>query len=224
MSHSSVHIQISPESAPTTPCWFAEVAIVAQVLKTYALVDLIQTKVQFARARFGKSRFDCFCGCAQPPAERMHTTCCLLSSNNYRRLMSHHDMNDEEHVLVGTEGEGTINMQDPGIETFDGRMGHDDPDYVVWLQQHTDGFVANVSRIHSKIILHQAACPQIHPPQPGESLTRGAHFKVCSAVQDVEILVQYLMQTYPKKRKPKYCQSPRRNGCGTYWTPDGHRR
>src|SRR6266481_2207167 len=52
MTHSSVQIQIAPEVAPTTPCWFAEVAIVAQILKTYGLVNLIETKVQFARARF----------------------------------------------------------------------------------------------------------------------------------------------------------------------------
>ena len=52
MTHASVHIQIAPESAPTTPCWFAEVAMVAQCLKTYGLVDLIETKVRFARARF----------------------------------------------------------------------------------------------------------------------------------------------------------------------------
>lgn len=52
MTHASVHIQIAPESAPTTPCWFAEVAIMAQILKTYGLVKLIETKVRFARARF----------------------------------------------------------------------------------------------------------------------------------------------------------------------------
>ncbi len=52
MTHASVHIQIAPESAPTTPCWFGEVAMVAQLLKTYGLVDLIETKVRFARARF----------------------------------------------------------------------------------------------------------------------------------------------------------------------------
>ena len=52
MTHASVHIQIAPEAAPTTPCWFAEVAIVAQILKTYGLVDLIEMKVRFARARF----------------------------------------------------------------------------------------------------------------------------------------------------------------------------
>src|SRR6266568_4189904 len=52
MTHSSVQIQIAPEAVPTTPCWFGEVAIVAQVLKTYGLVNLIETKVRFARARF----------------------------------------------------------------------------------------------------------------------------------------------------------------------------
>ena len=52
MTHASVHIQIAPESAPTTPCWFAEVAIMAEILKTYGLVKRIETKVRFARARF----------------------------------------------------------------------------------------------------------------------------------------------------------------------------
>ena len=52
MTHASVHIQIAPESAPTTPCWFAEVAMMAEILKTYGLVKLIETKVRFARARF----------------------------------------------------------------------------------------------------------------------------------------------------------------------------
>ena len=52
MTQASVHIQIAPESAPSTPCWFGEVAIVAQILKTYGLIHLIETKVQFARARF----------------------------------------------------------------------------------------------------------------------------------------------------------------------------
>src|SRR6266446_7394820 len=52
MTHSSVHIQIAPQSAPTPPCGFAEVAMVAQILKTSGLVNLIETKVRFARARF----------------------------------------------------------------------------------------------------------------------------------------------------------------------------
>jgi hypothetical protein len=52
MTPSSVQIQIAPEAVPTTPCWLGEVAIVAEILKTYGLVNLIETKVQFARARF----------------------------------------------------------------------------------------------------------------------------------------------------------------------------
>ena len=52
MTHASVHIQIAPEAAPTPPCWFGEVAILAEILKTYGLVKLIETKVRFARARF----------------------------------------------------------------------------------------------------------------------------------------------------------------------------
>ena len=52
MTHASVHIQIAPELAPSTPCWFAEVAIMAEILKTYGLVKLIETRVRCARARF----------------------------------------------------------------------------------------------------------------------------------------------------------------------------
>jgi hypothetical protein len=52
MTHTSVHIPIAPEAAPTTPCWFAEVAIMAEVLKTYGLVKRIETQVRFARVRF----------------------------------------------------------------------------------------------------------------------------------------------------------------------------
>ena len=52
MTHASVHIQIAPEAAPTPPCWVGEVAILAEILKTYGLVKLIETKVRFARARF----------------------------------------------------------------------------------------------------------------------------------------------------------------------------
>lgn len=54
MTHSSVHLHLSPESAPSLPCWFAEVVLISQVLETLGLLDLIQTKVRFARARFGQ--------------------------------------------------------------------------------------------------------------------------------------------------------------------------
>lgn len=54
MTHRSVHLSLSPESAPSTPCWFAEVALMTQVLNTFGLIERIQTKVQFARARFDR--------------------------------------------------------------------------------------------------------------------------------------------------------------------------
>ncbi|BCL83605.1 hypothetical protein ccbrp13_60700 [Ktedonobacteria bacterium brp13] len=53
MTHASVDIQIAPESLPTLPCWFAEVAIVAQVLMTSGMLQAIEERVRFARARFG---------------------------------------------------------------------------------------------------------------------------------------------------------------------------
>lgn len=52
MTQTSVHVHIVPEAAPTTPCWFGEVALVAQFLKTHGLLERIETTVRFARARF----------------------------------------------------------------------------------------------------------------------------------------------------------------------------
>src|SRR5712691_9047726 len=53
MTHTSVTIQVNPESAPSTPSWMGEVAAVAQVLTHVGLLKAIQDHVQFARARFG---------------------------------------------------------------------------------------------------------------------------------------------------------------------------
>lgn len=53
MTSSSVTIQILPESAPSTPSWFAEVAAFAQVLSHTGSRSVIQEQVRFARARFG---------------------------------------------------------------------------------------------------------------------------------------------------------------------------
>jgi hypothetical protein len=41
-----------PESAPSTPSWFAEVAAFAQVLEHTRILKAIQERVRFARARF----------------------------------------------------------------------------------------------------------------------------------------------------------------------------
>ena len=53
MTHSSVTIQITAESAPSLPFWMGEVAAFAQVLAHVGILKTIQTQVQFARARFG---------------------------------------------------------------------------------------------------------------------------------------------------------------------------
>src|SRR5437588_8990788 len=54
MTHTSVTIQVNPESAPSTPSWMGEVAAVAQVLTHVGLLKAIHEHVQFARARFGQ--------------------------------------------------------------------------------------------------------------------------------------------------------------------------
>jgi hypothetical protein len=53
MTHSSVQIQICPKSVPTIPCWFAEISLVATILKQSGVFKTIQEQVQFARARGG---------------------------------------------------------------------------------------------------------------------------------------------------------------------------
>ena len=53
MTRTSVDIQIAPEWVPSLPCWFAEVAIVAQVFTTSGLLQAIEERVHFARPRFG---------------------------------------------------------------------------------------------------------------------------------------------------------------------------
>src|SRR6266704_6377550 len=53
MTHLSVKVQIDPSSVPTTPSWLGQVAIVAHVLTQFGMLDAIQQRVQFARARFG---------------------------------------------------------------------------------------------------------------------------------------------------------------------------
>ena len=54
MTHACVNIQIAPESVPSIPSWFGEVAVMAQVLTQFGLLKAIQQDVRFARARFGR--------------------------------------------------------------------------------------------------------------------------------------------------------------------------
>jgi hypothetical protein len=44
---------MAPEDLPSVPCWFGEVAIVAQLLSTSGVLKSIEEQVRFARARFG---------------------------------------------------------------------------------------------------------------------------------------------------------------------------
>ncbi len=53
MTHPSVDIQIASEAVPSVPCWFGEVAIVAQLFKTSGLLQSLEQRVRFARRRFG---------------------------------------------------------------------------------------------------------------------------------------------------------------------------
>ena len=54
MEHATVTIQITPQSVPSTPSWFAEVAAFAQVLTHEGMLKTVQEQVRFARARFGQ--------------------------------------------------------------------------------------------------------------------------------------------------------------------------
>lgn len=54
MTLSSVNIQVSPQSQPSTPSWLGEVAAFAQVLTHGGKLEAIGEGVRFARARFGQ--------------------------------------------------------------------------------------------------------------------------------------------------------------------------
>jgi hypothetical protein len=53
MTPAPVKVQIAPESSPSVPSWFGEVTIVAHLLTHVGLLNSIQERVRFARARFG---------------------------------------------------------------------------------------------------------------------------------------------------------------------------
>ena len=50
---SGVRIEISPDTAPSLPSWFGEVAAFAQVFAHTGILKAVQDQVRFARARFG---------------------------------------------------------------------------------------------------------------------------------------------------------------------------
>ena len=54
MAHTSVTIQITPESKPAMPCWMGEVAAFAHILTHKGTLIAVTSQVRFARARFGQ--------------------------------------------------------------------------------------------------------------------------------------------------------------------------
>ena len=51
---STVSIQTSPQSIPSTPSWFGEVALIVHHLRKQRVLDVIAEQVRFARRRFGR--------------------------------------------------------------------------------------------------------------------------------------------------------------------------
>jgi hypothetical protein len=53
ITDSSVIIQTSCESVPSTPCWLGEVVLIVSHLRKFGVLDAISSQVRFARRRFG---------------------------------------------------------------------------------------------------------------------------------------------------------------------------
>jgi hypothetical protein len=53
MTHSTIIVQTTPESQPSTPNWMGEVAAFAQLLNQTGILTAITQRVRFARARMG---------------------------------------------------------------------------------------------------------------------------------------------------------------------------
>src|SRR5437588_4010641 len=53
IASSVVSIQTSPQSVPSTPAWFGEVALVGHSLTRQGLLEALAKQVRFARHRFG---------------------------------------------------------------------------------------------------------------------------------------------------------------------------
>lgn len=53
IADSSVIIQTSSESVPSTPCWMGEVVLIVEHLCKQGVLTAINERVRFARRRFG---------------------------------------------------------------------------------------------------------------------------------------------------------------------------
>ncbi len=53
IADSTVTIQTSAQSVPSTPSWFGEVVLIARYLRQHDLLAALTERVRFARRRFG---------------------------------------------------------------------------------------------------------------------------------------------------------------------------
>src|SRR5579859_3591513 len=54
IADTSVKIQTTSESAPSTPCWFGEVVMISSYLRKHGVLSKINEQVRFTRKRFGR--------------------------------------------------------------------------------------------------------------------------------------------------------------------------
>ena len=54
MTDPTIQIQVDPTNAPSMPSWFGEVVVVAHALQRFGVLQAIEERVRFARARMGK--------------------------------------------------------------------------------------------------------------------------------------------------------------------------
>jgi hypothetical protein len=54
IAYSSVNIQTSAQSVPSTPDWFGEITLLTRYLHRQGVPDAIEEQVRFARRRFGR--------------------------------------------------------------------------------------------------------------------------------------------------------------------------
>ncbi len=53
IADSSLIIQTSAESVPSTPCWLGEIVLLVEHLRNQGVLAAIDERVRFARRRFG---------------------------------------------------------------------------------------------------------------------------------------------------------------------------
>src|SRR5436853_5458023 len=73
IAYSSVSIQTSAHSVPSTPCWFGEVTLMAHHLKRQGTLAAIEEQVRFARRRGLSLRGDRFCRGAARLCRKLRT-------------------------------------------------------------------------------------------------------------------------------------------------------